>query len=319
MKSIYCDKNWAILQQQKDGGYADRFQYIGKDYSVEYTFIVRKAGMVDGIQYYDILTPRGMGGPRCIYGNIIDLEEYNKQFLTYCRVNHIIAEYVRFDPWNDDYKLFGILYDEMEHHGDLFCNNLCRNFLKEEYDNNVKRNIKKNINNVKIQFDFEGKDINIIKFLELYKYTEEKYAVSNYYKLSKEFIQDYFIKLEGKVAIANAIYKDETVSSSIILFGEDIAHYHFACNHPEFRKINANTVLLYKAALLAQEKGKSLFDLGGGIIKGNTAEYKSRFVHKEGIYPYYVGKRIIDSTIYRRLIEVNGRNSEGYFPEYKSN
>lgn len=256
LKSIYYDKNWAILQQQKEKGYADEFRYVGKNYSVKYTFIMRKAGIVDGIQYYDILTPRGMGGPRCLNGNDIDLKEYDKKFLQYCRMKNIIAEYVRFDPWNDNYKMFGKLYDETEHHGDLFCNNLCKDFFKEEYDNNVKRNIKRNINNVKIQFDFEGENLNIIKFLELYKYTEEKYTVSNYYKLSKEFIHDYFDKLKGKVAIANAIYNAETVSSSIILFGEDIAHYHFACNNPEFRKINANTVLLYKASLLAQKKGK---------------------------------------------------------------
>lgn len=316
MESIYYDPNWTILQQEKEGGYAEKFRYYDKNCSIEYPFIMRKAGIIDGIQYYDILSPRGMGGPKCNNGGNVDLKKYKTNFSEYCKEKNIIAEYVRFDPWICNHKLFGGLYDDVEHHGNLFCNNLSKNFFKEEYDDNVKRNIKKNINNIEVQFDFEGEITNITKFLELYKYTENKYEVSDYYKLSEEYICSYFKKLKGKVAIAKAIYDGKIVSSSIILFGKDIVHYHFACNNPEYKKFNANTVLLYKTSIMAQTMGKSLFDLGGGLFKGNTAEYKSRFVRKDGIYPYYVGKRILNHSIYSLLVEKNGRNIDGFFPEY---
>ena len=268
LKSIYFDDKWALLQQEKDGGVAETYKYSDSACEVKYTYIKRKAGVIHGVQYYDILTPRGMGGPRCKKGCINDLSGYNKSFLSYCKDSNIIAEYVRFDPWNGGHDIFGALYDEMEHHGDLFCNDLKTDFFHEQYSKSVQRNIRKNIDKIEIVYDFEGREIN--KFIELYQYTEEKYGVKEYYHLTNDFIMRYFTELNGKTAIANAIYNGEVVSSSIILFGEDIVHYHFTGNSLLNRKVNANSVLLYKTSLMAQNMGKTLFDLGGGIINGKT-------------------------------------------------
>lgn len=315
MKSIYFDDNWAELQQEKDGGIAETYQYFDNACKVQYTYIKRKAGVINGIQYYDILTPRGVGGPRCTEGCMDDLENYNKHFLEYCKGNNIIAEYVKFDPWNGNHSVFGPLYDELEHHGDLFCNDLKGDFLNEQYSKHIKRDIKQNIDKIEVLFDFEGKELD--KFLELYRYTEEKYDVNEYYHFSHDFFSQYFDKMQGKVAVANAIYNDEVVSSSIILFGEDIAHYHFAGNGPLSRKVNANSVLLYKTSLLSQEMGKTLLDLGGGVVNGNTAKYKRRFVGENGVIPYYVGKRVLDREIYDEMIALYGKGKQGYFPEYR--
>lgn len=314
MKSIYYDKNWAILQQEKEGGLAETYHYLDGGSQVEYTYIIRKAGVIDKEQYYDILTPRGMGGPRCINCDTIDLVKYNESFTAYCKKRNIIAEYVRFDPWICNQDTFRTLYDELEHYGNLYCNNLNIDFYNEEYKRNVLRNIRKNINDIEVKFDFKGKCID--KFLELYQYTEEKHTVSKYYHLSKELLMKYFDLLKNKVAIASAFYHGKIISSSVVLFGEDIVHYHFLGNHPDYRNLYANTIIIYKTALLAKKMGKSLFDLGGGTINGNTAEYKRRFVGENGVFPYYVGKRILNSEIYKRLIELNGTNKPGYFPEY---
>lgn len=315
MKSIYYDENWAVLQQEKEGGKAEIFQYQFDNCHIKYNFIMRKAGVFEGVQYYDILTPRGVGGPRIENGSLLDLNEYNQYFLKFCKEKNIIAEYVRFDPWNYNQLIFGDLYDELECYGNLYCNNLNNDFYKKEYDRNVIRNIKKNLNNVEVEFDFYGKEIDT--FLELYKYTEDKYMVDDYYHLSKDFMSDYFRLLNGKVAIATALYQGKKISASVVLFGEDIVHYHFLGNDPQYRKIYANTIIIYKIALLSQKIGKKLFDLGGGIVNGSTADYKRRFVNENGIYPYYVGKRILNKNVYQKLVDKNGRTKKGYFPEYK--
>lgn len=315
MKSIYYDENWAILQEKKEGGKAEIYQCQCGKCSIKYVYIIREAGIVEDVQYYDILTPRGMGGPRIENGHLFDLEEYNDKFLKYCKERNIIAEYVRFDPWNCNHSMFGVLYNELEHYGNLYCNNLSKDFYREEYDRNVLRNIRKYSDDIEVEFDFKGKEIET--FLELYKYTEDKYMVGNYYHLSKEFLLDYFRLLKGKVAIANAIYQKKKVSSAVVLFGEDIVHYHFLGNDPQYRKIYANTIIMYRIALLSQKMGKKLFDLGGGIVNGSTADYKRRFVNESGVYPYYIGKRIINKNIYQKMIDKNGRAKKGYFPEYK--
>ncbi len=315
MISIYCEDNWPVLQQEKECGVAKKYQYFDSECEVDYTFIMRKAGIINSVQYYDILTPRGMGGPKLKKRETGKLKSYNEEFLSYCKKNNIIAEYVRFDPWNKNHNIFGSLYDSVEHYGDLYCNALNVDFFKEEYNKGVRSSIKKNRKEIEVKFDFEGRSID--QFLRLYQYTEEKYMATDYYQISKKYLLRYFQLLKGKVAVANAIYKDEIISSSIILFGKDIAHYHFSGNNPLYRTLNANTVLLYETALLAQKMGKQLFDLGGGIINGNTAKYKKHFVDDKGVYPYFIGKRILDKEVYEKLILKNGRNRPGYFPEYK--
>lgn len=314
MRSIYYDDNWAVLQQEKEGGIAETYLYSESECKVKYVFIKRKAGVIDGVQYFDILTPRGMGGPRCTNKQMVNLERYDKDFTSYCKEKHIIAEYVRFDPWNCNHKIFGALYDELEHHGNLFCNHLNSDFYKNEYSKSVQRNIKKNISDIEIEFDYKGETID--KFLELYQYTEKKYLFNEYYRLSEKFLTKYFSSLKGKVAIVNAKFINKVISSSVILFGEDIVHYHFTGNDPMYKKKNANSVLMYQTAIIAQEMGKEIFDLGGGIIDSNIADFKSLFVNECGIYPYYVGKRILDRKIYNKLVEIKGKSKPGYFPEY---
>lgn len=59
MKSIYMDERWEILQREKEKGIAIRYIYEQENMRVIYPFIKRKAGIVNNVQYFDIVTPRG--------------------------------------------------------------------------------------------------------------------------------------------------------------------------------------------------------------------------------------------------------------------
>lgn len=102
MKSIYMDESWGILQQEKEKGEAFTYIYDKNGTKVIYPFVKREAGIVNGVQYFDLVTPRGQCGlwiENCdtAYKPAL-INAFNEGFDKYCDQKHIVAEYIRFSP-----------------------------------------------------------------------------------------------------------------------------------------------------------------------------------------------------------------------------
>ena len=320
MESIYIDKNWNKLQEKKENGQACEYIYEDINGKITYPFIMRKTQRINEIEYYDIVTARGESGPRItkMEGNKSELLiGFKENFQEYCRKKKIIAEYIRFDPWNNGFEDFKNIYQFFSS-GNIYCNDLTKDFFLEEYSSSVRNMVRKaEKSEVKVEFDFKGETVD--DFLKLYKYTVEKYDISDYYKIDKDFIKDYFLKLKDKVFIVNAYINNEIISTAIMLEGKDIMHFHFSATNPEYRNLQPNTYLLYKTELYAQQKGKKLFDFGGATPNSNLEKFKFNFINKkqEKLYRYIVGVKIQNKEIYEELVKRRGERHEGYFPEYR--
>lgn len=316
MKSIYMDNRWGALQEIKEKGEAVTYFFEKSGMRVLYPFIKRRAGVINGNEYFDLVTPRGQCGPwieNCKSDDYQSLvHEFNDEFSKYCLKENIVAEYVRFSPWIDHYKYFSNIYD-IAFHGNIYCNDLSIDFFYEEY-NKKKRNIvrKADKNGVHIRF---GKNSKFIEnFLSLYEFTERKYDVTDYYSLDRFIVERYCEYLQSEIVFVEAVFQDEILASAIILMGDDIAHYHFASTHPNYKHLDANSLLLYKAALYAKNEGKKLFDLGGAKAGSSLEKFKQRTAKE---YPYYFGTCIRNKEVYNKLVEVAGGPRENYFPAYR--
>lgn len=320
MKSIYQDKRWYQLQAAKEQGALETYVLEELGMRVEYNFVKRKAGSHQGKMYYDILTPRGFGGPYLFCDNKNNISEFvslfNQRFGDFCRDNHIIAEYVKFDPWENIIEELENIY-KIEPHGNLYCNNITSNFFDDQYTSKVRGHIRKAMKNgVHVKFDFNGNTIK--NLLKVYEYTSNKYNTSDYYKFDYNFIKKYFEILKESVCISHAIYKDQIISSAIFVWGEDIFHYHISGNNPKYRELQGNSLLLYEAAKYAQTLGKKLFDMGGSVYGSAVENFKSGFLKNEkDVMTYYTGKKIRNKEVYQELVKQNGKNCSGYFPEYR--
>lgn len=315
-KSIYMDNRWGELQQQKEKGEAIFYEFTHKEGKVYYPFIKRQAGEIDNVMYYDIVTPRGQCGPWIKTDNPTKTQElikdFNDEFQFFCDNERIIAELIRFDPWNRQEKYFSDIYN-INLYGEIYANDLSIDFFKEEYNSNKRNEVRKAIkNNITVKFSKESSSIE--NFLNLYEFTQNKYNVSEYYLLDKEFITSYIEKLNQDVIFVEAQYEDKVISSSMLLFGKDIAHYHFSASNPEYLKLNANGLLLYESAIFAQKQGKKYFDLGGAKYGSNLAKFKARISKP---YQSFKGTTIRNKNIYNMLIEKRGSAKENYFPAYR--
>lgn len=320
MKAIYQDKRWYQLQQSKEEGEAKSFEYLCDSGKIFYEFMIRAAGRINGIDYYDIVTSRGFGGPYIEYSTDVDVKNlikgFKKEFNQFCRDNYIVAEYVKFDPWEDNVIYFSDDY-LIEKHGSVCCNNLENDFYIREYSSKARNHIKQAIkNNIVITYDFTGDTID--SFLKNYRFTVNKYDASCYYQFDASFITKYFEILKGNVCILNAWYAHEIISSVLVVWGEDILHYHILGNNPQYKKYQANSLLMYNAALFARKMGKKIFDMGGSVEGSSVESFKRQFVKESGIIPYYTGKKVRNDKIYKLMVEQSGCTDNRYFPEYRN-
>jgi serine/alanine adding enzyme len=319
MKSIYMDERWGRLQQEKENGKAEIYVFEQQGMKVKYPFIKREAGIVRGVKYYDLVTPRGQCGlwlENCEASKQEALASaFDEEFRKYCLQENIIAEYVRFSPWTDYSRSYSSIYDII-FYGYVYCNDLTCDFFKEEYSSMKRRNIRKaEKNGIEVVFDTACSTID--DFLRMYAFTESKYAVGEYYMLDRAFIERYCHAFFDEVIFAHALYKGEIISSVILLMGEDIAHYHFGGGNPQYAALQATSLLLYKAALFSAEKGKKLFDLGGAKAGSALESFKQEFVARGKKYPYYLGTKVRNKEIYDELVKQAGGPREGYFPAYR--
>ena len=73
MQSLFKEKVWADLQRQKEEGSLTEYSFKSDIGTIQYRFFIRSAGIVEGIQYYDIATYRGAEGP--YIENVVDGKE----------------------------------------------------------------------------------------------------------------------------------------------------------------------------------------------------------------------------------------------------
>lgn len=319
MRSIYREKEWAEVNQQKEEGTLETYTYKDDNGELIYRFFKREAGSIHEEMYFDIASYRGAQGPYIQYVKEEKKEEFFSSFMVefdkYCKKNNIIAEFAKLDPWDDNAEMIRSMYGTC-YYGNFYCTNLSENFYKSEYNRRARRGIKKALDHgVKIQFDTTGETIE--KFLKLYTNTDEKYHISSYYQFTQSDIEKYFQKLKHCFLI-NAYLENEIIASALTVMGKDIEHYLFLGIDPKYLEMQANSLMTYEAALYGQNNGMKIFDMGGGIPGGGVEQFKRNFISEEGVIEYYAVKKIRNYEVYKLLVDRKGTiNNQNFFPLYR--
>lgn len=316
VNTIYLHPSWGQLQQKKENGISECFHYESDAGEIIYSYIKRKAGIVNGITYFDIVTPRGEGGPIIIKQNSNTLVgEFDKSFSEYCNSNKIIAEYIRFDPWNTKSSDFSEIYT-IEPHGKAYCHKLQEDFFMTQYSSKRRNQIRK-AQSSGVTVILNVGDAGVDTFLELYHYVDEKHSIGDYYKLSKEFLQGYFGTFGDRVNLGFAYYEEKVIAAGMFLNGGDVYHYHFSASHPEYTNLNAISYLLMEEAKYGASQGCTLMDLGGATPGSGLEKFKTSMTRPAQILDCYVGKAIRNPPIYNALVDRCGGPHDGMFPEYR--
>ena len=308
---VYFTPQYCKIWEDYGDGKAQAFLYESTLGKILYPYLIRKIDYTkSNINYFDISTPYGYGGPVLLEykENKMPLlvKKFRAEFNAYADEKGIISEFIRFHPIYKNYNFFI--------NSDIECK-FIRNTIKIDLENeqekilkamssNTRRNINKGIRSaLNVQIYSKPSLENIQKFYEIYLETMKRLKASDYYIFSLEFILNTFQLLKYNAEIAFVFYDDKIISSFIFLLSNKLVHYHLGGSVNQYLSHRPNNLMFYKAALRYKKMGKRYFHLGGGY-SGNDSLFKfKKGFNKNGLLDFYVGNKINNKYIYDRLVK----------------
>jgi len=275
---------------------------------------IKKIGNLDiNDGFYDLETAYGYGG---FYTNCNDQEFILRAMNVYkkrCNEEKIIAEFIRFHPFND----FPMKHDDF-----LDFNLYDRNIVVKKISDDIYKSYNAKVRNTvkrateKVLFQ---ESTNIAKFMKLYNATMLKNEASDFYF----FDEDYYKNLlkSKNIKLYELLYEEEIIAMGFFMFSGSIGHYHLSANTPISYKINANYALLHNVFKLAQDLGLEYFMLGGGTTSetdDSLLKFKKKF--SKDLKPFYISGNVYNKEIYDKYNEIWKNQSKEdikYFLKYR--
>jgi hypothetical protein len=308
---IYFAPQYCKIWEDYGDGEAQAFLYKSALGEILYPYLIRKIDYKkSNVNYFDISTPYGYGGPVLLEykENEIPLlvKEFRSEFNMYAHGKGIISEFIRFHPVYKNYNFFinsdiecKFIRNTVEINIEKGRENILKS-MKPTTKNKVRQAIKNGLN---IQFYNKPALENIQKFYEIYSETMNRLETSDYYKFSLEYFVNTFNLLKENAEIAFVFYYDKIISSSIFLLSNKLVHYHLSGSLNEYKSYRPNNLMLYEAALRYKTMGKKCFHLGGGYI-GNDSLFKfKKGFNKNSLLDFYIGTKINNKDIYEKSVK----------------
>ena len=325
MKDIYYEAAYGKICELVDDGECCRFELNTANGSVLNQFIKRSVPfLIDGVQYYDIVTPYGYGGPTVL--EAIDreklIEEYHVRFADYCKENHIICEFIRYHPIYQNYLDFSSVYETTFSRHTVGTN--LRDYddpVQSEFGKSARREVRKAESaGVQCVLNVNPTDLQIFK--RLYEETMDRNHAGVMYYFPDEYYRFLSNELRDSVLEIQAWLDDEVIASEIYFISGNVMHAHLLGSNNRLLE-TGGAILEAVAARWGKQNGYHYIHHGGG--RSSDPEdplylYKKKF-GKHTEFDFYTGKRIWNKKIYDLAVKM--RNDQGpieneaYFPKYR--
>lgn len=326
MKDLYFNPNYAKVYKDIDGD-CDTFIFKSSYGTITNTFIMRKIPwQVDGISYYDIVTPYGYGGPLAenVTNITLLIEEYKDAFSKYCKNHNIICEFIRFHLY-DNVDIRENYYGTTLHLLDNVVVNTQGDFennIWASYAHKVRKNVKKALKNG-LSIIIENNINHLDDFLNIYHSTMDRNNANNYYYFSDKYFKSIAELLPNNFMYFHVVKDNKICSTELVLHSEKYAYSFLGGTLNEYYEFRPNDFLKNEIIRWCNENGKERFILGGGYHKDDGIyKYKKCFTSDPDV-PFYIGKHIFDEEVYNRMVEIrkssdnNFDENNTYFPKYR--
>lgn len=271
--------------------------------------------------YFDLSTPYGYGG--FIYeGSLTEenFEQFNIDYVRYCKKNNIISEIVRLHPVLENAELNRKIYDVTDLGKTVTMKLESIDQIWDDLTSKNRNVIRKAIkSDVKV---FWGRDEDLFqKFKPLYESTMNKDEATDYYYFDDNFYKSILDDLKYNMMFFYAVKENNVIAMAMILLANKQMHYHLSASNPEYNRYAPSNLMLNEAANWGVENGFESFHLGGGLgsTEDSLYKFKSSF-NKNSNTSFSIGKKIFDDGIYNELVGIrkDGKPiSENYFPLYR--
>lgn len=316
---IYYQKEYiALYLKDKEEIFEFRYKENGNTfYNIAIKRPILSIGNIDlNKTYYDLETAYGYGG----YYSDNDGEDFLssalKKYQEYCIEENIIAEFIRFHPFNDIHNFLNNYFDLFVHDRDTIY--VDASLSKEERWKKYSSKMRNILRKCEKELIFK-KSNDIESFISLYEKTMRRNVADDFYFFDKSYFQE-LITLNN-IELYEVLYNEIVISSSFFMFSEDYGHYHLSANNYEYRKHNANYYILDSIFDIAYQRGIKQFLLGGGRtnLDGDLLlKFKEKFSSLKK--NFYIAGKIYNKKIYEEYVNIWQEQSEEnikYFLKYR--
>ena len=323
-------------------GYVDAFRLHGDG---EPILIHYKNGHVQGICVYmkrdianepwaagleknacfDLITPYGYGG--FIFKgepSATDIKTFYSEYCIYMSDSNILAAFTRWHPMLNNAELLKGVSNVIDLGKTIHIDTTTEELIMQNILSKDRCTIRKATKNgIEIHC---SEDWGIFpKFIDIYNKTMEKDNAHAYYYFEEAFYRSVVENLKGKFKVFYAVYNEEIIAASIILFCNGQVHYHLSGSVSEYRNLNPSNLLLYEVAVWASHNGYKSFHLGGGIGSQQDLLFKfKQSFNKNSGNQFSISKEIFSREAYDKLVELRRVNDKSFnaessfFPLYRS-
>ncbi len=322
---IYFTKKYGKLCEEIEHGNCENFEFQSENGSVQHMFIKRPIeDLVENVQYYDIITPYGYGGPM-MYANSEEVKEalgkeFEEAFSKYCIENHIVSEFVRFHPVKENAKDFMQMYQAQCIRKTLGTNLAdYEDPVQSEFSKGCRKSIRQAMRKG-ITYRVTKCPDNIDGFMEIYYSTMKRDNASDFYYFDKRYFDKILELLKDNVLFVEAVYEEKVIAAGLYFISDGMIHIHLSGTLSEYLYLSPAYILRYATALWGKENGYQLIHHGGGTSNSpdnSLYKFKKQFA-KNTEFDFYIGKKIWNQPIYNALCEITGNQQEGdFFPAYR--
>lgn len=326
MLDTYFEPEYGRLCQLVDGGDCDIFTLETANGKLQNMFIKRPVPyLLEGVQYYDIVTPYGYGGPIIHSASNKEalLREYAEAFEKYCAEQHIICEFVRYHPIFRNYADFESVYETVFSRHTVGTN--LRDYadpVQEEFSKSARKEVRK-AEAAGVTCTVHPNPDSLDVFRKLYEETMDRNNAGAMYYFPDEYYEILTTSLKDSVLEVRAHFEGEIIASEIYFITGNIMHAHLLGSNQKLLEVSGGALIEATAARWGRENGYEYIHHGGGRSAAEDDplfKYKKKF-GKNTEFDFYMGKRIWNQAVYDRMVALREAEGEienpGYFPKYR--
>lgn len=278
--------------------------------------------------YFDVCSPYGYSGP--FYNNTLQkecLSEFWSAVDEWYVNNNVVSEFIRFCLKENHHFYSGKLVPTLTNvKGCILEEKLQWEGFKQKVRNNYRKALK---NNLKVTIANEEK-INeniILTFFNIYTSTMKRKNAGKQYLYPLSYFKK-FIKENSDKCVIVIIYKEDiAISTELILLSNDTMYSFLGGTLEDYFYVRPNDFLKIEVMKWARKHNIKYYVLGGGFNDNdNLYKYKKSFFPYDKDVIFYTGKKIINKTVYAKLLNkklenitdvITENNYNNYFPEYR--
>ena len=320
---IYFEPDYAELYETEEN------RAVEYRFECEYGFITNlflkrqiDIKLPDEVQYYDLVTPYGYGGPVIHWTNDKEklIQAYMDDFGRYTEKEHIIAEFVRFHPILGNGVDFKEVYKSIFDRKTVGTNLTYDDVIAKEFSKHKRKDIRKALKNPEIRYEVTENPSTLQDFLKIYYSTMDRDKADDYYYFKPDYFQTMLEKFREHITAGRVFLGDQLIAMGVYFRYGKYLHAHLSGTLSEYLDYSPANILKYALAVYGHENGYEVIHYGGGTSRSpenGVYKFKKEF-GKNTEFDFYIAKKVWNEEIYKQICSTVGADvNSDFFPAYR--